>query len=265
MLYTRHILLTHASNFRDLGGYPTGDGHVTKWRTLFRSDALSALTGEEWETVKNLGVTLLIDLRSEREREMDVISPPDFIAYSAHSLMRELDQEELDHTRQAAASEGDLFAQMLGSMTLDYTKTLFGNLACAADVLDLILQHLSLGRGSIIFLCSAGKDRTGMIAALLLYLCGVPKEDIIADYMVSNTYNTNGINQKMNAVPEDVLANIPDKTVLNKCFASDPETITVLLNAFEERNIRQCLQEQGFGGKKQRELAECLLDSNKEI
>ena len=103
--------------------------------------------------------------------------------------------------------------------------------------------------GAVVFLCSAGKDRTGIIAALVLYLCGVAREDIVADYMVSSVYNTNGINKKLEALPEEYLRKLPDPELLKSCLVSEPETITALLDALDRRGIRERLAEHGFSSQ----------------
>ncbi len=253
----RHILFAHAHNFRDLGGYPTTDGRRTIWGRLYRSDALSALTQKEWEQAKTqLGIDLVIDLRSESERDKSPILPPEGIAVRDFSLMKELD----DFT-QTSVSGQDASGQILESMKLDYTKTLFGNLPCAAGILDLILTHLQSGSGSIVFLCSAGKDRTGITAALLLYLCRVPEEDIIADYMVSGVYNENGINKSMESIPQELLELIPDKSVLEQSLASDPKTMRALLASFQERDICASLAGNGFSEEKQQMLRMALTEA----
>ncbi len=249
----RHILLEHAHNFRDLGGYPTKDGRVTKWGILYRSDSLSALTEEEWARLKELGITLVIDLRGKSERKSNPIAAHQGIRLSAHSLMGELDQIE-------SAGEGS-DAQLLGSMVLDYTKTLFKNMDCAAEILEEILGQLSAGDGSTVFLCSAGKDRTGITAAMLLYLCSVPDEDIVADYMVSNNYNTEGINRMLDHLPAELERLVSDPSVLQKSFASDPETMRSLLESFREKDLKRCLARAGFTEEKQKKLAEEMLET----
>ena len=166
-------------------------------------------------------------------------TPPEGITCLGFNLMRELDGNG------AAVSPETI----LQSMKLDYVRTLFGNLSCGAEILNAILEGMD--RGAVVFLCSAGKDRTGIVAALVLYLCGVPREDIIADYIVSSTYNTNGINAKLGSLPAEILRRIPDPEILRDCLASKPEIIIALLDALEQRNIRALLAENGFSEEKQ--------------
>ncbi len=261
MMYQRRIALEHLHNLRDLGGYPAKDGTVTKWHRLYRSDNPSFLTDEEWKVLQNLGVSLLIDLRSEQEKAKSPVVPGYPLEIQAVSLMKELD--DLDGSSpQDQQSDDDPNAaadHIMKSMELDYTKTLFGNLTGAVQILDLILKNLKSG-GSTMFFCSAGKDRTGITAAMVLYLCGVAREDIIADYQVSATYNEKGINRLIESVPESLISILPDKETLRKNLGSEPKTMADLLDSFESRDIRTSLSENGFGPEKQQELAGLMTE-----
>lgn len=238
----KHIPLQGAKNTRDMGGYPTTDGRVTRWGMLYRSDALNELTENDWNVLRKRKIKTIIDLRSLTEANAAPIIPPEGIDYYHDSLMSELDGKLKSLSQNT----------IIQSMKLDYEKTLFGNLSCAAKVLNTILDGMD--KGAVIFLCSAGKDRTGIIAALVLYLCGVAREDIIADYIVSSTYNANGINRKMANLPPEYLKAIPDMELLKDCLASKPETITALLDAMEHRDIQTLLAENGFPAESQKQL-----------
>lgn len=242
MKYMKHLPLQGAHNVRDLGGYPTADGHATRWGVLYRSDALGDLCAADWEILCDRNVRTVIDLRSQSETKQVKIVPPSGVEYFHFSLMKDLDVGKLASGRE----------KFLESMVLNYEKTLFENLRCAVDILRVILEKAE--NGAVLFFCSAGKDRTGIVAALLLYLCGVLREDIIADYIVSSTYNENGINRRMESLPPEVASSIPDMEALKKCLASNPETIRALLDAFEARDIRRCLTENGFDENAQRAL-----------
>ncbi len=261
-MHRKRIALEHLHNMRDLGGCPTSDGRTTKWNLLYRCDAPSSLTADEWNDLKDLDVTLLIDLRSSQERKITPVAPGYPVEYRAASLMKELD--EVEEEAEAAEAEGQDFAQairkFLENMDLNYTEMLFGNLPCSVEILDLILDNLKTG-GATLFFCSAGKDRTGITAALVLYLCDVPREDIIADYMVSSTYNEKGINRLLDSVPAELAAVLPDKETLRKDLDSAPATMADLLEAFESRDIRKALAENGFGPQKQEELKDLMTEA----
>ncbi len=260
-MHQRRILLENAHNFRDLGGFPTEDGAITKWNLLYRSDSLSSLTDAEWQILQGMNIDCILDLRSSREVEDAPIKPPYPAKYHHLSLMKELEETPMVRMEDLAklSQDDELRAQILKSMELDYPRTLFGNLSCAASILNVILDKLKKKDGSVVFLCSAGKDRTGITAAMLMFLCRVPREDIIADYMVSYTYNEKGINQMMAEMPDEVKA-LFDSDSARQGVSSDPETMAGLLDAFEEKDLRKCLAENGFDVQKQQELVTLMTE-----
>lgn len=242
MMNLKHIPLQGAYNVRDLGGYPTTDGRITRWGVLYRSDALSELTKEDWNILKERNVKTVIDLRSSSETKSRPVLLPDGIAYYHFSLMKDLDE----------LFDGSGQENILQSMKLDYAETLFENLSCAVDILNTILSRMDAG--AIDFFCSAGKDRTGIVASLVLYLCHTIREDIVADYMVSSTYNTNGINKKIENLPEEFKKGLPDPEFLKNSVASDPKTISSLLDEMEKRDLCHLLEENGFSMEDQQKL-----------
>lgn len=246
----KRIPLQGAHNFRDLGGYPTADGRCTRWGLLYRSDALSALSRADWTLLLRRGIKTVIDLRSLPEAQAAPLSPPEGVQALHFSLMQELDG--------ALPGPGTGEKRVLDSMLLDYKNMLFGSLPCCAGILRAIAGRLDAG--SVVFMCSAGKDRTGIIAAVLLYLCGVPREDIVADYMVSSTYNANGFNRKLSSIPQSIRALIPDPAMLQSCLASQPETISTLLDELDRRDFRTLLEGAGFSLKQQELLTAALTE-----
>ena len=249
MMHMKRIPLEGAYNFRDLGGYPAADGACTRWGMLYRSDSLAALTAAGWQTLRRLQVKTIVDLRSSFETASAPIRPPEGITYKRFSLM-----SELDALKRGIAGANNIAGIIAKSMQLDYGRTVFGNIPCCVDILHTITERMQAG--SVVFLCSAGKDRTGITAALVLYLCGAPREDIIADYMVSSTYNTNGINKKMTSFPDFILKMIPDRSLLKSVMESKPETMTALLDELDAQDIRRVLAEGGFSTECQQLLKE---------
>lgn len=251
-LNLRRIPLQHAYNTRDLGGYPTAGGRCTRWGMLYRSDALAELSSEDWQMLESRRVRTILDLRSAPETQRAPIRVPDSMSYVHLSLMPELDQ--MTSAPQAASAN-----PILQSMKLDYSRTLFAGIPACARILDLFLAQADTG--STLFLCSAGKDRTGIVAAMVLYLCGVTREDIAVDYMVSSLYNTNGINRKLQSLPPELLQRIPDRRILEECLASRPETILTLLDDMDARNFRELLAQAGFSAEKQKLLKETFTEA----
>ena len=161
-------------NFRDLGGYASSLGGTTKWRTIFRSDGLQALTETDLAHFESLGVRVVYDLRRDSERS----ERPNRVPSEAHCLMAAVDQAGvLSDVRPAlTGTRGgeELLRSMYGQMVEHSAEPIARVVAGLADV----------SRLPAVFHCHAGKDRTGLIAALLLDLLGVERETVLDDYEV---------------------------------------------------------------------------------
>jgi protein-tyrosine phosphatase len=182
--------LTGAFNFRDLGGLPTIDGRRTRSGLLFRSDTLQALTKEDVaHLVKSLSVMLVMDLRDAGEaigegRGLLGDSPLSYVNIPLEPA-----------PTVAAPSHA---APAPGSATLDFY---LGHLDPGSPVLPLALQILAvaLTRPAVVH-CAAGKDRTGLVVALVLSVIGVRDEAIVADYMAT-AQNMPRINERFQSWP----------------------------------------------------------------
>tara|TARA_R110002020_G_scaffold233050_12_gene444768 strand:+ start:933 stop:1691 length:759 start_codon:yes stop_codon:yes gene_type:complete len=171
MTRTRLIPLDGCHNLRDLGGYPASHG-VTAWGRVLRADSLHRLTPDTMAHLRGLGCTDVIDLRNEDELGFQ---PNPFAAghpgirYHNISLLG-----ELDPTRTDLFDAPDVLLELYCRALADCGPRL-------AEVLRLIAG----ARGTVVFHCTAGKDRTGLIAAFLLLLAGVRRSDIVADYALT--------------------------------------------------------------------------------
>jgi protein-tyrosine phosphatase len=160
-------------NFRDLGGYRTTDGRMVAWRRLFRADGLNRLTASDRSQLAELGLTTVIDLRTQDEAEQRGSFPVDEVPvrYVSLPLTDVLPAaEDLPDWREAA-----YVATRYGAMVSEGGPVLtsaIGVLA-SADALPAVVH------------CSAGKDRTGVLSALVLAFLGVPDETIVEDYALS--------------------------------------------------------------------------------
>jgi protein-tyrosine phosphatase len=186
----RHVVLQGAANFRDLGGYETMDGHHVKWGEIYRSADISKLTDADLAVLKQRDITYDVDLRGHREQAQapDRLNPgTDYILLPAGS-----DGGLANWSSQITKVKGTggdslmmVFYSNIDSITLRY-KPFFEKL-------------LVLPKGqALVFHCSAGKDRTGIGAALLLYALGVPYNTIVGDYEATNYYRKDA-NAKMTA------------------------------------------------------------------
>ncbi|WP_338090421.1 tyrosine-protein phosphatase [Planosporangium thailandense] len=170
----RVIPFSTVFNFRDLGGYPAAAGSTVRWSRLYRSDGLHRLTPVDFEDFAALGVRTVLDLRRPDELEADG-RVAESLGLAYHNLNFHADLWP-QFTLGAALPRylADRYAEMAeGGLT--------GRNAVAAS-LRLIADSDST---PLVFHCAAGKDRTGVLAALTLSLLGVADDDIAADYALS--------------------------------------------------------------------------------
>jgi protein tyrosine/serine phosphatase len=167
----RHHPVEAVFNLRDLGGYPTRDGGTTRWRRLFRSDGLHRTDALGGEAVAALGIRRVIDLRTDDERVNDGF----FTHRSIEHVHIPIIETMWTMTELAAADEVDF-------LLTGYRLMAAGNGARLGQALLFIADH---GHEPLVFHCAAGKDRTGVLAALLLALVGVSDEIIAEDFALS--------------------------------------------------------------------------------
>lgn len=167
----RRIPLEGCVNFRDLGGYASSMGGTTKWGVLFRADSLHRLSPADGEVVTGrLGLRTAVDLRANDERErVGVLDPAlDIVVHHVGTTDRNMHSYERPDPDLMSRSFAQLYENMISSG---------GERFAAAIELVADPQYWPTA-----FFCMAGKDRTGCLAALLLGLAGVDRQDIVADY-----------------------------------------------------------------------------------
>ncbi|WP_235886361.1 tyrosine-protein phosphatase [Paenibacillus cymbidii] len=166
--YTRVLPVEGAFNVRDLGGYATKDGGTTRWGAFLRADGLHKLSDDSRTALIGRGVGTVIDLRHAGELldKRNVFADDSRVAYHHVSLINPTSLA----TRQAA-SLADLYIGMLE-----------GSKAELLRVFTVLAEH---GGAAALYHCAAGKDRTGVVSALLLELAGVPHETIVEDYSLT--------------------------------------------------------------------------------
>ncbi len=174
----RRLDLEGPVNFRDLGGYETGDGRTVRQRHLFRSDALFRLTESDAAQVQALGVTTLIDFRTPDELEehgfggMDHLDAEHLHLPTIDTTRRVLDLTEIpDEVARALVTAADAYMMMLDRGSNAYASA---------------LRVVAGSEAPVVFFCAAGKDRTGVFAAIVLGLLGVSDEDIVTDYALTH-------------------------------------------------------------------------------
>lgn len=157
-------------NVRDLGGLPTVDGRAVRRGQLFRGDGVQRLRADDLETARGLGLRTVIDLRTPGEIERAGRFPVEEYPVDWHSLPIIRRMWSDDDLVPAAGGAVDFLRDRYLDMLDD-----------GADSLVEIARLVAEGQPAL-FHCAAGKDRTGVVAAMLLGLVGVDRDAIVADY-----------------------------------------------------------------------------------
>jgi len=175
---SRSVPLAGTSNFRDLGGYAGHGGRSVRWRKLFRSDHLGALTPDDIQTLSGLGLTRVCDFRAPLERTEHVCAMPGVNVHSLPidpAIVQGMKQLMLAGCRITAHDTVQLMEQTYRAFVLDNSER-FAEL----------FAHLLESDAPLVFHCTAGKDRTGFAAALVLSALGVSRPQIMHDYLLTN-------------------------------------------------------------------------------
>ncbi len=169
-------------NVRDVGGLPTADGRTIRYGVLIRSESLQYLTPEGVEAVRRSEVSRILDLRSDREVGE---SPTPFTGSPIAVRQRLADPADPEHGQPT----------MIAACTwmLDRRPTLF-----AAAVKAIADEP----EGAVVVHCHGGKDRTGMVVALALSIAGVPRNEIIADYYLTQSRLAPWLEEQLAAEPD---------------------------------------------------------------
>jgi protein-tyrosine phosphatase len=201
--------LAGAYNFRDLGGLQLPDGRRTRHGLLFRSDTLQALTAPDVAFLRQtIGLRVVVDLRLAHE----VAEEGRGLLSAAHEVLY------LNAPLEMAKIDGILPGEVM--------KHLY-NQCLASESLPTAIRQIAENAGHpTVFHCAAGKDRTGIVAALVLGLLGITEEAIIADYLASTT-NMPRVVERLMSWPRyrEHFASMPDSV-----YAVEVEPILHLLH-----------------------------------
>jgi protein-tyrosine phosphatase len=174
----RLVGLEGVHNFRDLGGYEMADGRTIGWGRLFRADGLYRVTESDLDMIDALGIRTVVDLRSSPELDQHGHFPFERYPVSFHHLpiidatWQRDDMPDVPETEQGS----------IDFLTWAYSDML----EAGADRFAHAFQVLTVpGSGPAVFHCAAGKDRTGILAALILGGLGVDHDVIVADYALT--------------------------------------------------------------------------------
>ena len=241
----RSLGFAGASNFRDLGGYAGTGGLPVRWRRLFRSDHLAALTPQDAAALRALDVARAFDFRGMAER---AAVPYELPGVAQHALPIEPTVvQRLKDLLDAGQAVSPTHTVELMQHT--YRAFVHDN----AARFGTLFAHLLDSDAPLVFHCTAGKDRTGFAAALILLALGVPRELVMQDYLLTNDYYRMPVFEQARVPPE----------VLNVLWRVQAEFLDAALHAVEQDygGVDSYLsRELGVRGPERRRLAELYLE-----
>ena len=168
----RRIVLEGCLNFRDLGGYPARDGRVVQRGLLYRSDALHLVTPSDIAILRDkLGIGTIVDLRSSEELRSEGRGPLAALPIRFHHVPL---VDGLTMRPEARAQE-----------SIQLADRYFLLAEFAKERIAAVLKTLAASDTPAVYHCAAGKDRTGVLSAVILGILDVPDDTIVADYVLT--------------------------------------------------------------------------------
>jgi len=216
MSSTRELAIEVAHNVRHLGGYATANGRVTNESSI-RSASLHRLTSNGLGTLADAGVEVIVDLRSPVERERDVT--PDAVTFGIRQV-------------HAPVFEQDASPAGLGAEFKGYGPVYISMLETGTSAYRVLFETIAETEGGVVFHCAAGKDRTGVAAALLLDLAGVDEATIVEDFAVSATLLQPLFSEWLPKMAERGI----DEKKARGLMSSEPEYMAIFLAHLRERH-----------------------------
>lgn len=210
-------------SLRELGGMKTADGRSVRHGLLYRGSALLNLTDEQKAKVDSLGLKFILDLRAEGEAIGKEEYVPSGVEYIRIGGMRDENGEEVDFSPLGIGRIRDRFQSDPDA----FMRELYSSMMIDSPAVHELVRRFSTGEAPLYFHCSAGKDRTGVCAAILLTILGVSDDDIVREFLLTNEYRASIINLPLEKVP----AFLPENERQN----------WAVINSVQEVNLRAAL------------------------
>ncbi|HQE70511.1 MAG TPA: tyrosine-protein phosphatase [Atopobiaceae bacterium] len=212
-------------NVRELGGIESADGRCIRHGLLYRGSALTGLGTEQSSIVDGFGLRCIFDLRAKTETDGQEDYVPEGAEYHRIAGMYDAAGSEMGFSPTAVAN----FLAM-NNDPIEIMRALYISMAHGNPAVHALIDCLIAGKAPLYFHCSAGKDRTGVAAALILTLLGVPDDAIMEEFLLTNAYRAELIENPPSPLPDFIdsiglweRANGVDEQDLLAVFASMDE------------------------------------------
>ncbi|MEM8903617.1 MAG: tyrosine-protein phosphatase [Actinomycetota bacterium] len=225
MIRPRVVPVEGAMNLRDLGGYPTPIG-PTRHDVAFRSDNLASLTDADLEILAGIGLRSIIDFRREQEVERDRSRVPTTVEHRLHLPIGGHASHQVDWVQ--LMLDGEITEYPVSEVVAGYREMMTEH----ARTFGVVVTHVAADdTAPTLFHCTAGKDRTGAAALLLLGLVGVPRQHLVDDYLLSNELRAI---PRMRALAPRFEERGVDIERFRPMFSAPPEAIEAALALIDE-------------------------------
>ena len=249
-------------NFRDLGGLPAGTGVIRKG-VLYRSEGPANLSSEQQAALSGLDIRNIIDLRSAQESETQ---PHAWYGEDCrwHGLHVDADLRVFGHEGRERLRKGSDPQIAVNAMVETYREIPAALIPHWSRIAECLIE----GELPVLVNCTAGKDRTGVVVALILEMAGVSREEIIADYMLSRIFGENILaSGKLEAGLMASYGFVPSQGQIDALIGVRTEYLAAAWQAIEQRwsSVARYLEEAGVSAPAQQAIATRLVADDAQV
>ena len=186
MMENRVLDIEGGINFRDMGGYQTADGQNVKWGQIYRSGQLNRISEKGLKDIQKLSITHVFDLRSQGENELFPSLTKQLPKVNTYEHPVYFEPSEILTSNPKMPQWNELMINSTPEQVKEHIKSYYPmKLYSHKGIYKKMLNTLAEDRSPLLFHCAAGKDRTGVGAAIILSLLGIDKDTIIEDYLIT--------------------------------------------------------------------------------
>ena len=226
--FDRVVPMEGGHNFRDIGGYATQDGRRVARGLVYRSGTMSELSDADHAVLDSLGLQLVCDLRSTGERARRPSRLPDGVTFEIWARDHDMSAGDLMRIVHRPDASAD---QVRGVMIDAYRHLPYEQ----GPSYRALFRRIAEGALPLVFHCAAGKDRTGIAAALLLDFLGVARPDVIADYSLTDRFFSRGCELVVKDPIGNKLAGV-DPHIWEPMMRAEPAYLETMFATIEQRH-----------------------------